>query len=63
LQTGISGPTSYKFFSSNDDLLSAFSFFELRLLRADLTIEPVAIGLRSYWCSTRWRGASQSWSM
>ena len=35
-QAGISRPTFYKFFSSKDDLLSAFSSFELRLLRADL---------------------------
>ncbi len=35
-QAGISRPTLYKFFSSKDDLLSAFSSFELRLLRADL---------------------------
>jgi TetR/AcrR family transcriptional regulator, repressor for uid operon len=35
-QTGISRPTLYKFFSSKDDLLSAFSVFELRLLREDL---------------------------
>jgi TetR/AcrR family transcriptional regulator, repressor for uid operon len=35
-QAGISRPTLYKFFSSKDDLLSAFSVFELRLLREDL---------------------------
>ena len=35
-QAGISRPTLYKFFSSKDDLLSAFSSFELRLLRVDL---------------------------
>jgi len=35
-QAGISRPTFYKFFSSKDDLLSAFSQFELHLLRADL---------------------------
>jgi TetR/AcrR family transcriptional repressor of uid operon len=35
-QTGISRPTLYKFFSSKDDLLSAFSVFELRLLGEDL---------------------------
>jgi TetR/AcrR family transcriptional repressor of uid operon len=35
-QAGISRPTFYKCFSSKDDLLSAFSLFELRLLRADL---------------------------
>jgi len=35
-QAGISRPTFYKFFSSKDDLLSAFSQFELQLLRADL---------------------------
>ena len=35
-QAGISRPTFYKFFSSKDDLLSAFSSFELRLLRVDL---------------------------
>jgi TetR/AcrR family transcriptional regulator, repressor for uid operon len=34
-QAGISRPTLYKLFSSKDDLLSAFSSFELRLLRAD----------------------------
>jgi TetR/AcrR family transcriptional regulator, repressor for uid operon len=33
---GISRPTLYKFFSSKDDLLAAFSVFELRLLREDL---------------------------
>jgi|SRR5271163_369449 len=33
---GISRPTLYKFFSSKDDLLSAFSQFELHLLRGDL---------------------------
>src|SRR5271163_4493983 len=33
---GISRPTLYKFFSSKDDLLSAFSQFELELLRQDL---------------------------
>lgn len=35
-QAGISRPTLYKFFSSKEDLLSAFSLFELHLLRADL---------------------------
>jgi TetR/AcrR family transcriptional regulator, repressor for uid operon len=35
-QAGISRPTFYKCFSSKDDLLSAFSLFELRLLRDDL---------------------------
>ncbi len=35
-QAGISRPTVYKFFSSKDDLLSAFSLFELHLLREDL---------------------------
>ena len=35
-QAGISRPTLYKFFSSKDDLLSAFSVFELGLLREDL---------------------------
>lgn len=35
-QAGISRPTFYKFFSSKVDLLSEFSSFELRLLRADL---------------------------
>lgn len=35
-QAGISRPTFYKFFSSKDDLLSAFSHFELQLLRTDL---------------------------
>ena len=35
-QTGISRPTLYKFFSSKDDLLSAFGVFELRVLREDL---------------------------
>ena len=35
-QAGISRPTLYKLFSSKDDLLSAFSVFELRLLREDL---------------------------
>lgn len=36
VQAGISRPTLYKFFTSKDDLLSAFSQFELALLRADL---------------------------
>jgi TetR/AcrR family transcriptional regulator, repressor for uid operon len=35
-QAGISRPTFYKFFSSKDDLLSAFGLFELQLLREDL---------------------------
>ena len=35
-QAGVSRPTLYKFFSSKDDLLSAFSVFELGLLREDL---------------------------
>ena len=35
-QAGISRPTFYKFFSSKDELLSAFSQFELQLLRQDL---------------------------
>jgi AcrR family transcriptional regulator len=35
-QAGISRPTFYKFFSSKDELLSAFSLFELQLLREDL---------------------------
>jgi TetR/AcrR family transcriptional regulator, repressor for uid operon len=35
-QAGISRPTLYKFFKSKDDLLSAFSHFELQLLRKDL---------------------------
>src|SRR5271156_3880191 len=35
-QAGISRPTFYKFFSSKDDLLSAFSLFELDSLREDL---------------------------
>jgi TetR/AcrR family transcriptional regulator, repressor for uid operon len=35
-QSGISRPTLYKFFSSKDDLLAAFSLFELQLLREDL---------------------------
>ena len=35
-QAGISRPTLYKFFSSKGDLLSAFSVFELRLLREEL---------------------------
>jgi TetR/AcrR family transcriptional regulator, repressor for uid operon len=35
-QAGISRPTLYKFFKSKDDLLSAFSQFELQLLRQDL---------------------------
>jgi TetR/AcrR family transcriptional repressor of uid operon len=35
-QAGISRPTLYKSFSSKDELLSAFSQFELRQLRADL---------------------------
>jgi TetR/AcrR family transcriptional regulator, repressor for uid operon len=35
-QAGISRPTLYKFFKSKDDLLSAFSQFELKLLRQDL---------------------------
>ena len=34
-QAGISRPTFYKFFSSKEDLLSAFSLFEMRLLRDD----------------------------
>ena len=33
---GISRPTFYKFFSSKEELLSAFSLFELQLLREDL---------------------------
>jgi TetR/AcrR family transcriptional regulator, repressor for uid operon len=35
-QAGISRPTLYKSFSSKDELLSAFSQFELRQLRGDL---------------------------
>ena len=35
-QAGISRPTLYKFFSSKDDLLSAFSHFELQLVRQEL---------------------------
>jgi len=35
-QAGISRPTLYKFFKSKDDLLSAFSQFELYSLRQDL---------------------------
>jgi TetR/AcrR family transcriptional regulator, repressor for uid operon len=35
-QAGISRPTLYKSFSSKDELLSAFSVFELRLLRLEL---------------------------
>jgi TetR/AcrR family transcriptional regulator, repressor for uid operon len=35
-QAGISRPTLYKFFKSKDDLLSAFSQFELQSLRQDL---------------------------
>jgi TetR/AcrR family transcriptional regulator, repressor for uid operon len=35
-QAGISRPTLYKFFKSKDDLLSAFSEFELQSLRRDL---------------------------
>lgn len=35
-QAGISRPTLYKFFTSKDDLLSAFSQFELQLLQQDL---------------------------
>jgi TetR/AcrR family transcriptional regulator, repressor for uid operon len=35
-QAGISRPTLYKFFKSKGDLLSAFSQFELQLLRHDL---------------------------
>jgi TetR/AcrR family transcriptional regulator, repressor for uid operon len=35
-QAGISRPTLYKFFSSKDELLAAFSVFELQLLREDL---------------------------
>jgi AcrR family transcriptional regulator len=35
-QAGISRPTFYKCFSSKDDLLTAFSLFELRSLRGDL---------------------------
>jgi AcrR family transcriptional regulator len=47
-QAGISRPTFYKFFSSKDDLLSAFSAFELRLLRTDLerAVEGTAGGER-----------------
>jgi TetR/AcrR family transcriptional regulator, repressor for uid operon len=37
-QAGISRPTVYKFFSSKHDLLSAFSLFELQLLREDLEL-------------------------
>jgi TetR/AcrR family transcriptional regulator, repressor for uid operon len=36
VQAGISRPTFYKFFSCKEDLLSAFSSFELRCLREDL---------------------------
>lgn len=35
-QAGISRPTLYKFFSSKDHLLAAFSVFELHLLREEL---------------------------
>jgi TetR/AcrR family transcriptional regulator, repressor for uid operon len=35
-QAGISRPTLYKSFSSKDELLAAFSVFELRLLRGEL---------------------------
>jgi AcrR family transcriptional regulator len=35
-QASISRPTLYKFFKSKDDLLAAFSQFELELLRQDL---------------------------
>jgi TetR/AcrR family transcriptional regulator, repressor for uid operon len=35
-QAGISRPTLYKCFSSKDDLLAAFSVFEMRLLSQDL---------------------------
>ncbi|ORA07909.1 TetR/AcrR family transcriptional regulator [Mycobacterium arosiense] len=35
-EAGISRPTLYKSFSSKDDLLTAFSGFEMRLLREDL---------------------------
>ena len=35
-QAAISRPTLYKFFSSKDELLSAFSQFELQLLQEDL---------------------------
>src|ERR1700761_410019 len=35
-QAGISRPTLYKCFSSRDNLLSAFSQFELQMLRRDL---------------------------
>src|SRR4029077_19005312 len=35
-QAGISRPTLYKSFSSKEDLLSAFSLFEMQLLREDL---------------------------
>ena len=35
-QAGISRPTFYKSFPSKDELLSAFSLFELQLLREDL---------------------------
>jgi TetR/AcrR family transcriptional regulator, repressor for uid operon len=36
VQAGISRPTLYKSFKSKDDLLSAFSEFELQLVRQDL---------------------------
>jgi TetR/AcrR family transcriptional regulator, repressor for uid operon len=36
VQAGISRPTLYKSFASKDELLSAFSQFELRQLREDL---------------------------
>jgi AcrR family transcriptional regulator len=36
VQADISRPTLYKFFESKEDLLSAFSRFELQQLRADL---------------------------
>jgi TetR/AcrR family transcriptional regulator, repressor for uid operon len=36
-QAGISRPTLYKQFRSRDELLSAFSAYEMRMLRADLT--------------------------
>ena len=37
-QAGISRPTLYKSFSSKDDLLAAFSEFEMELVREDLAL-------------------------
>jgi TetR/AcrR family transcriptional repressor of uid operon len=45
-QASISRPTLYKFFKSKDDLLSAFSQFELELLRQDLDRAVLGCGGR-----------------